>query len=296
MIMQKTFIVFNKGEQRRFLQYVKLRLDCGWKSIIRVIPISRSMFFKCLKEEYYLTEAVFRILINKASISESHYSFRLDKRQYDVAIIPNKDCENFAEFVGILLGDGHLAKGTFSTVITINSELEKEYLENRLKPLFFELFDSVGKIRYTKKAKSVQIYLYSKKLFDFLTKEIEIPCGRRINNSQNKIPNYFFQNETTLRACLRGLFDTEGSLSIRHHRAIRLSIYNKSNYLLDSLYCALKTLHFNPIRKNKSVRLNRTSEIIRFFNEIGSHNPYKEERYLNWLKTGKLENVHTAVL
>lgn len=201
----------------------------------------------------------------------------------------------FAELVGILLGDGHLSKYKFQIVITLNSDLEKEYV-TFIYALLKDLFKIEPKIRFFRNKKAIQIGLNSKIIFNLLNRDVGIPSCRRKTKPNNKIPDYIFNNKKLLKACIRGLFDTEGSLSIRHHKAIRLSIFNNSPFLLKSIYVGLKNLGFNAILKTRSVRLNRTSEIIRFFKEIGSNNPYKKKRYELWYKTGKLDNVHTVVL
>jgi len=194
------------------------------------------------------------------------------------------------------LGDGNLNKQNYTLSITLNSELEMDYINGRILLLMNSLFGVKPHIRKMMNKNAVQVYFSSKHIHHFLSEDIGFPDTKRTNYSRNIIPQYIFLNKSLLKACLRGLFDTEGSLSIRHHKAIRLSIYNNCSFLLDCIYQSLITLDYHAIKKKRSVRLNRTSEIKRFFNEIGSNNPYKLKRYDHWLRTGKLENVHTAVM
>ena len=296
MIRQEKFLIFAEGEQKKFLLDVKSKLGVTWKTIICHSHVSKAMFYNYLKEKNILNERVFNLLAQYANLEKSQYSFKTTLKQQNDAEIPTGNKEAFAEFIGILLGDGHLSKFKFQIVITLNSALESAYLNDKVKPLLSTLFNLEPKIRTFKGKKAVQIYFASKKVFNFLNQQMGVPSKRRINNPSNKIPLSFFQNKKLLQACLRGLFDTEGSLSIRHHRAIRLSIYKNSDYLLSSIAKALADLGYTPIKKHKSVRLNRTSEILKFFKEIGSNNPYKLKRYLAWHATGKLPNVNTAVL
>jgi len=296
MIEIKQFIVFGKGKQRVFLLDVKSSLNTTWKEIISLTHISRAMFYNYLKESHHLNKITFDLLLTKVNLQLHDYSFKILTVENNNAEIPNIEREEFAEFIGILLGDGHLTKHKFQIAITMNSELEYEYVNSYLRKILEDMFKIKPYIRLLKSKRGVQIIFNSKIIHTFLGHKVGFPSGRRINNPENKIPDFIMQENYLLRACIRGLFDAEGSLSIRHHRAIRLSIYNNSVYLLDSIFSALKKLGFNPIRKSRSVRLNRTVEIKRFFNEIGTHNPYKLQRYNNWLETGKLDNVHAVVL
>jgi len=295
MIECKELVIFDKGKQKEFLLDVKRELKCTWREMIEHSKISRAMFYNYLKERHYVNKDVFDLLLKKSGLPRSKYYFRISTIDTNRADIPDMYLEEFAEFIGVLIGDGHLGKYQFQIVITLNSELETEYLKYLIL-LLKNLFKIEPKLRYLKNKRAVQIGFNSKIVSGFLCQEIGLPIGKRIHQPNNKIPDYILCNKQLLCACLRGLFDTEGSLSIRHHRAIRLSIYNNSEYLLESMHSGLQKLGFNSIKKTRSVRLNRTSEIIRFFNEIGSRNPYKVHRYQNWLKTGKLENVHAVVL
>ena len=295
MIIQKRLLLFSKGMQNRFLRDSKTKLNCTWNKIIGLAQISRAMFYNYLSEQNKLTYDVFNRLIKASKINASAYSFETKIYEQNKGRIPAKNSLKFAEFIGIILGDGHLSKYKFQVVVTLNRRLELAYL-HKLEQLFTYLFQLKPKIRFLKNKNAAQIYFYSKEIHSFLNNTIGLPAEKRTNKPNNIIPAYFFKSTKLLSAGLRGLFDTEGSLSIRHHNAIRLSIYNNSSYLRASIFQALLFLGYNPIQKYRSIRLNRTSEIIKFFNEIGSNNHYKLQRYLIWRRTNKLPNVNTAVL
>ena len=295
MIVERELLIFKSGEQEKFLRDVKLALRLTWKEIFPLIGVSRAMLYFYLNETSRLNREVFRALIKKSGLKEEDYSFKIKSARYNKAEICSKKSEDFCELIGILLGDGHISKINGCVTISLNSELEERYKNERIIPLINSLFKIRPLFRKIKNKRNIQVFLYSEKVLDFLT-NLGLPSGKRTLNPRNKIPNFIFQDKRLLKACLRGLFDSEGSLSHRHHRAIRLSIYNNSPFLLSSIFKAFKKLGYNSIRKEYSVRLNRTSEIRRFFREIGTRNPYKRNIFNHWITCGELPKVHTAVL
>src|SRR4030043_1241187 len=123
--------------------------------------------------------------------------------------------EELAELVGIHIGDGHLggrtSRNEFLFQITGHSTNDKEYYESFVIPLIKKLFNIEPKKRFKKTEKTLEIKVYSKGTFKFLTKTFDLPIGRKKNI---RIPRLFFASDALLKACLRGIIDTDFFLSL----------------------------------------------------------------------------------
>lgn len=143
--------------------------------------------------------------------------------------IPKKVTPRVAEFLGIMLGDG--CAQAKSNQITIScGDIDMPYITKYIPKLVLELFSkkvsfrkvAQGSIDCCFASKEVCSYLYEK--FNFQSPKID--C---------EIPELFFKNKTLLRACIRGLIDTDGGIYKHHKNSIQLSFTNKCLPLINSL-------------------------------------------------------------
>ena len=129
--------------------------------------------------------------------------------------IPPKD-EKLAELVGIILGDGNIhhciTDKTNSYVLRIvgDSNKDKEYLINYVKPLVDSLFDVESKVYKHNKFNALYINVCSRLIVEFLC-SIGMKAGNKIKNKLT-IPDWIKSNSDLLKACIRGLMDTDGSV------------------------------------------------------------------------------------
>ena len=178
--------------------------------------------------------------------------------------------KKLAEFVGIILGDGAITSRQIT--ITLHHKDDKEYGEY-VTGLIKELF-KVPVSKYHRDYKSVNDYVISRsELVQFCVNKLGLKVGNKVKQ-QVDIPDWIKLNKNYSVACLRGLFDTDGSVFSECHRIKnkrycypRLSIVNHSKPLIVSLYKILERLDFHPkFRKdNKKVQLEKKDEIIRYF-------------------------------
>ncbi len=205
------------------------------------------------------------------------------------ANIPNIN-KNLAEFVGILLGDGHLDPYTYGIIIT-SGKIDNPYIKTHIPTLIKNLFNKEGKFKYLKyNGYSIQYYFYSKKIFYFLHKICKVPYGKKINP---KIPENFFNNKKFLKACIRGLVDTDGGVYRHHKKSIQLAFYNSEKSLIYSVKKAFEILGFKPRLardKHKYIIYLFTEDVKKYFSEIGSNNLKNNLKYDFWLKEGKVPN------
>lgn len=95
-----------------------------------------------------------------------------------------------------------------------------------------------------------------------------------------------------VKACIRGLLDTDGCFYIDRHRQNgrsylnpALNFTNRSMPLLQFFKNGLEKFNFHPTHKSKySVFLRREKEIARYFEEIGSSNPKHINKFKAYLK------------
>ena len=201
--------------------------------------------------------------------------------------VPEKD-ERLAELVGIILGDGNIyfyqkgkKVGSYSVRIAGDYKKDRDYHLNYIGPLCNQLFNIKVRIRDHLVNNERFVCLDSRLLIEFLM-SIGLKSGDKIKNNVG-IPEWIFENIEFLKACLRGLIDTDGSvyrMSKRDSNLIRIDFTNYSEKLLNDARAAFLKLGFNPskIIGDKKFFISRQSEIVRYIREIGFSNNKHIER------------------
>lgn len=285
-----TYLQFKKGKQTEFLRLTKSNLSLTWIKVARILNVNRSMIYFYLNEDSMLPYTSYLKLCELSNLNSSEFEYKavnlIDKGQ---ASIPRKITPELAEFVGMILGDGSISTRKYQICITLNSVLEEKYMQI-VKKHFTVLFEKEPSICYSKNAKSVRGFIYSKNVYDFLTKRLGLPNGKRTYKGNNVIPDVFFKDNLLLKSVIRGVFDTEGGFYQHNKTSPRLYIYNRSEALLDSIYLALIQMGYNAIKKKRWIKVCRKGEIKRFFNEICPNNLQKQLKYQIWSKEGKVPN------
>ncbi len=195
---------------------------------------------------------------------------RADNRRTDVQV-PNTRSEKLAEFFGILLGDGHV--GHFQLMVTLGTK-EAPYARY-VQALMREIFGGVPKIMTSNRGHTT-VYLGSTQITKWLKAE-----GLVQNKvaAQVDVPRWIFEKPEYMRMCLRGFFDTDGSVyKLRY--GIQVSLCNRSVPLLVSLQRMLRELGYSPSAVSAyRVYLTKIPDVKRFFREIGPKNPKHVRRY-----------------
>ncbi|MDE2019540.1 MAG: hypothetical protein KGJ13_04290 [Patescibacteria group bacterium] len=200
--------------------------------------------------------------------------------------IPQKS-EKLAEFLGIMIGDGHLTDYQLS--VTTNSETDMEHARFTAK-IIKDLFDIEAKIQNRQFEKAVVIVASSKSAVDFIH-SLGMPIGDKIKNHV-AMPDWIIANNKYQKAFLRGMFDTDGSIFLDRHLINNNEYYNigwtitaYADKLRADICQSLWQLGFSPncTFPQLSVFLRRHNDIERFFSEIGSHNEKHIARYQKFL-------------
>lgn len=181
----------------------------------------------------------------------------------------------FAEIIGALIGDGGITKGQVR--ITLNSVTDKQYA-SYLIDLLSKTFGIGVSVVKRKNQLAIDLLMSSTKLVDFLNKR-GLLIGNKLKQGLD-IPRWVNTREAWQRACLRGLFDTDGCTYTDHHLINNKTYVNPglaftsySKNLRNSYARILKLLSFSPtLTTRKRVLLRREIEIVRFFEEIKPKN------------------------
>jgi len=211
--------------------------------------------------------------------------------------------KELAEEIGIHIGDGSLffrkKENHYDYVVCLNREEEsyKNYVISLIKKIY-GIFPSY--IDRDKVENSINIEYYSKLLF-LWKKSLGLPIG---NKREITIPK-FILNSIFVTDCLRGIFDTDGSITFKkkknnYHSYPVLKIDNKSSKLILQINSLLKKIEINS-----SFQLNRPhisskgstsfvstlyisgkSNLVKWFNLISSKNEIHITKYKIWKKFG----------
>jgi intein/homing endonuclease len=186
---------------------------------------------------------------------------------------------DFAEFIGIMLGDGNIYKNAIR--ITISSE-EQEF-KKHIEKLFKTLFGIKPKIYHSKISKSLSLYVYSKKLRMLLEKH-GLGQGNKVRRNI-QVPKWIKVNKTFSRYCIRGMIDTDGCTHYhKRDKQLYVSFHNRATNLLIDLQKMAKYFNLNFTRNHTYiVTLYKKDEIRKYINEIGFSNERHSSRAKKYL-------------
>jgi len=186
-----------------------------------------------------------------------------------------------AEFVGIVLGDGHISENQVS--IYLNKETDKKYI-HEVCQIIEKLFGYKVTPRLHKTEKLATMTISSKFIVKYMN-ELGLPVGNKMKNNV-VIPSWIL-NKKLFGDSLRGLFDTDGCVSLDRHTykttkyaspVVIYTAYNKS--LLLQIFEILKGLGFNPTRSTLNrLMIRRRGEVSNFFSIIQPRNKKHINKY-----------------
>lgn len=188
-------------------------------------------------------------------------------------ILPTRYSGILAEFIGILLGDGHLTP----TQVTVTLGKKDEYVEYVIR-IIHMLFRIYPKHMITPQAGHV-IYFGSTFVVRWL-----LSMGLVFNKVKYQVdlPPWVFSKKSFMKAAVRGLMDTDGSVySLRS--GMQMSFTNRSKPLLISFRRMLLQLNFYPSKiSGCRVYLTKQGDLRRYFQVIGFSNKKHINRFLQF--------------
>jgi len=307
----------NKGSCALFFEEAKNSFGVkSWGKLGKILGTSRSMVDNYRKGNLCIPESRFLILLNSMGEERRAYflkitrkkdenwgrviggkkAYEINKKEFNKGRAIAKESikkrakyefnvnmplsEDLCEFIGALIGDGFTNKygNLYQTQITGDRSLDSDYYYNILKPICESLFKISPKI--TEKDNTIRLNLYSKRLFEMLTKRFQFPAG--IKCYSIKIPAEMLgSEEILLNSTLKGMFNTNGGIGIDKSKKykrpyIRINYTSASKDLINQLSKILDaySIPHSVHRKGNSfmVQINGPENVRRFISKIGFSN------------------------
>lgn len=244
-------------------------LSANWGSIL-----GGKMGMKALERKYPKKILQWRReAIKKAIRDNTHYGYS-NMKKIKTPILDEK----LAEFIGAYLGDGTLTKYQ----IRISGDYRYDYYYNiYLLKLIKDLFRMEAKIRREKNVNTSNVVVCSKNLCSFLNENLGINFGDKIKN-KTIIPKEIIKDEKLYIACLRGLIDTDGSVSRRGRNGSQFCIQFTSHNegILKQVKKINKNLKIFTFSNKTGIGTNKWENIVKYFQIVGSSNPKHIVRFL----------------
>ena len=185
-------------------------------------------------------------------------------------ILPRKSLF-LAEFIGICLGDGY-ASG-YQSGVTLNSIADKEYVPY-VEKLVRKLFVGAGISVTKRKENAVDIRINSKQVVNFLKQN-------GVVSNAKYVPDWILKNPNYVLRCVRGLIDTEGSISFKVYKgSAKISVYKQLNFrnfnieLMIFIRDSIANLGLKPTSTLKhSLYLSNDRSIAVYTRLVGFSNP-----------------------
>lgn len=210
-----------------------------------------------------------------------------------------KISEGLAEVYGAMLGDGCLSqyfsnydkRERYCTLLTGHTH-DEPYYRRTIQPIFIKEFRVQGGIRFRKKSNAIVFNIYRKEIFDFF-KELGFPVGKKYNHLV--IPKTMFLDNKLATACIRGIFDTDGSIYKRYSKQYKNHFRFYDYYVIQFKLISpkvieqikdilnrigIKTTKIGKSNNSFVLRVTDQKEIHKFINLVKPNNYWHIERYL----------------
>lgn len=293
-------IKLEMGHQRKLVEEAKRESELTWKELAQRVRVSKAYLKSDLRyERVLLPENVYKRLCklvgadyNKLIVAVLDPNWgrakggriggRLSKPR-PARLLADHPSPKLAEAIGIMLGDGNswMRAGYYYIRISGHSEDDRKYLLHHVRTLFLKVFKTQFDISFHKTAKELILTKGSKDLVYTLRHWGFPPGNKKCNNVG--IPSWVFESKKYMKACIRGLIDTDGSICPITGRKypyiwFRSSIPN----LRKTFALAMETLGFRLAKwtgkGTPQTCIARKSVVEKYLKEIGFNNS-KHKRY-----------------
>jgi uncharacterized protein YwgA len=232
------------------------------------------------KKAYAINKEVFKKgRLKGAEIRKLQYKYDFDVNMP----LSNELCE----FVGCFIGDGFTNKyqNACQIQITGDRKLDADYYTH-LKSICKDLFGIYPKI--VEKDGWIRLNMYSKRLFEMLTKRFKFPAGQK-SFSVVIPPEIYDGKKELLNYTLRGIFDTDGGVGLDKRQIykkpyIRINYTSVSKGLIKQVHQILKDYGINHSvherRTGLMIQINGAENVKKFMSKIG----FSNKRHLDKIK------------
>ena len=225
---------------------------------------------------------------------------KINKGNY-VKSLPTSISAPLAEVYGALIGDGCLStcysksnKRQLYIVMFTGHTHDFEYYQKIIRPTFIKEFGTRGYLahRSEKRGKCIDYSTQSKRIFNWF-KNSGFPVGKKV---KLEIPPAIIENNKLSIACVRGIFNTDGSIYNRYSKKYRNHTkhyrYKNIEFKMNSLEVITQVkvilerngINTSNIRKNVKcnvLNIHNQKFVKLFFKLVKPSNPYHKERFLN---------------
>ncbi len=187
-----------------------------------------------------------------------------------------------AEFVGIMLGDGHVSR--LQLRIYFNSKNEW-YFAHFVQKLILNLFGLRTSLRDEGKH-CIKLIASGINLVEFMER-IGLRVGNKIRQ-QVGVPSWIFNCRDFMVPCLRGLMDTDGGVFLHNHvsgghryQHLGLCFTSYSPVLLQDVKRLFESLEYRArtYPQRGHIFLYRRAEVERYMTAIGSRHPARIKQF-----------------
>lgn len=303
-------IYLSKKDQYELCLSAREKLECSWAGLARYLDVLPHTFDNWHRGDRLLPENIFEKLVSisdfpikkpkllpdnwgrikggKVSTARHGRSFwtlegsRKGGTNAAKKVPLPSYSENLAEFVGIMLGDGGISRGQIT--VTLGFTTDKEYASYVIE-LIYKLF-KIKASTYTPSNHNVfrirasGVNLVKNLLVNGLVQ------GNKVKQ-QFDIPGWIQQKEEYIKACIRGLIDTDGCIHRKvrrehngmEYRSIGITFSSYSKPLQNSLIKLFNIVGFKAAISGVTIYLCGKEQIERYIKEIGFSNPKHLNRY-----------------
>lgn len=193
-----------------------------------------------------------------------------------------------AEFVGIMLGDGGISRTQIS--VTLGFSTDKDYVPIVIN-LIKSLFPAKVSVYRPQNKDAIRIRSSGINLTKSLL-EVGLVVGNKIKQ-QFDIPAWIEQEESFIKACIRGMVDTDGCVHRKvrrekngiEYRSIGITFCSHSEPLQFSLIRLFNKIGFKVAISGPTIYLCGKEQVLRYVEEIGFSNPKHRGRFEAFLKS-----------
>ncbi len=197
--------------------------------------------------------------------------FTFEKNRFQTTLkeikIPKSLDEDIFEIIGQLLGDGYLPKNKNNITLVSNDDEIINYFSQTVKSKF-DLEVPIYQAGNSETCKEANI---NSKMFNEYLRHIGLKFGR---GNEKEIPSIiYYRTEKEIGSLLRGIFDTDGSISINNGGNPIISLTLKNRKIMQQILELLMFLGITPYYKNKKnkygfIRIHGSKNINLFKEKI----------------------------
>lgn len=204
-------------------------------------------------------------------------------------LLVKKPSKELAEFIGVMLGDGCITPSRknyrgYKIRICGHSENDKNYLLNYINPLSEKLFGVRFDTYYHSSKKSIYLTKSNKNLYYTLL-HFGLKSGNKKTNNV-KIPDWVFSNREYIKSCIRGLIDTDGSVSPFTNRNYSIIWFKsaipnlRASFSNAMALLGYRTSKWSGHSDTLQTYIGAKSLIRKYYKEVGFNNIKHKRRFL----------------